>query len=309
MDGETPFSLSIKGNKANMIRLFLPLVNLDRQDQFKRTLLHWAAEKNAPYALATLLNRTSTNIRDINGDTSLSIALKNNSEKTIMMLSETKHFDVDTMDNNGDTPLHIACSHGNSYVIQKVLKTKININSPNNNAETPLHVACKLNNEIAVQILKEKRANLTFVDKNLRTPLITAAYFNNTEAAMMLFHGSANQNDPFLFIDTDDPLISDIDYKNQNNPIDARDMEGNTDLHYCAMFKNVELAKFLVNCGARTTILNNHQETAASIVVNQDSGTASEIYIEVFEPLLNVEWTTATENSELFPEFFPPTDQ
>ena len=113
MDGETPFSLSIKGNKANMIRLFLPLVNLDRQDQFKRTLLHWAAEKNAPYALATLLNRTSTNIRDINGDTSLSIALKNNSEKTIMMLSETKHFDVDTMDNNGDTPLHIACSHGN----------------------------------------------------------------------------------------------------------------------------------------------------------------------------------------------------
>ena len=103
--------------------------------------------------------------------------------------------------------------------------------------------------------------------------------------------------------------MSDIDYKSQQNSIDARDMEGNTALHYCAMFQNVELAKFLVNCGARTTILNNHQETAASIVVNQDSGTASEIYIEVFEPLLNVEWTTATESSELFPEFFPATDQ
>ena len=61
--------------------------------------------------------------------------------------------------------------------------------------------------------MKEKRANLTFVDKNLRTPLITAAYFNSTEAAIMLFNGSANQNDPFLFIDTDDPLMSDIDYK------------------------------------------------------------------------------------------------
>jgi hypothetical protein len=57
-------------------------------------------------------------------------------------------------------------------------------------------VACKLNNETEVQILKEKGANLTFVDKSLRMPLITAAYFNNTEAAIMLFHGSANQNDP-----------------------------------------------------------------------------------------------------------------
>ena len=145
------------------------------------------------------------------------------------------------MDNNGDTPLHIACSHGNSYLIQKVLNTKMNINllnnnaetkkkvlitkmninSLNNNADTPLHVACKLNNETAVQILREKGANLTFVDKSLQTPIIMAAYFNNTEAAKMLFHGSANQKDPFLFIDTD-LLMSDIDYISKQNPIDAR---------------------------------------------------------------------------------------
>ena len=81
MDGETPFSLSIKRNKSIMIRLFLPLVNLDEQDQFKRTLLHWAAEKNAPYALATLLNRTSKNIKDKNGDTPLTVALKTTTKR------------------------------------------------------------------------------------------------------------------------------------------------------------------------------------------------------------------------------------
>ena len=86
-------------------------------------------------------------------------------------------------------------------------------------------------------------------------------------------------------------------------------MERNTALHYCAMFQNVELARFLVTRGARATILNNSQETAATIVVNQDSGTGSEIYTDVFEPLLNVEWTTATESSELFPEFFPARHQ
>ena len=62
----------------------------------------------------------------------------------------------------------------------------------------------------------------------------------------------------------------------------------------------------MVTRSARATILNNYQETAASIVVNQDSGTASEIYTDVFQPLLNVEWTNATESSELFTEFFPP---
>jgi hypothetical protein len=41
---------------------------------------------------------------------------------------------------------------------------------------------------------------------------------------------------------------------------------------------------------------------------NQANG-ISEIYTDVFQPLLNVEWTTATESSELFPEFFPATQQ
>lgn len=66
----------------------------------------------------------------------------------------------------------------------------------------------------------------------------------------------------------DDPLVNDSDSVRQQNPIDARDMEGNTALHYCSMYQNVELARFLVTRGARATILNNSQETAASIVVN-----------------------------------------
>lgn len=45
-------------------------------------------------------------MRDINGDTPLTLALKQNNDKAVMMLSETQHFIVDTMDNNGDTPLH-----------------------------------------------------------------------------------------------------------------------------------------------------------------------------------------------------------
>ena len=59
------------------------------------------------------------------------------------MLHETRHFDVDIVENDDDdTPLHNACLHPKQYLIKILLNTHININSPNNNTKTRLHVAC-----------------------------------------------------------------------------------------------------------------------------------------------------------------------
>ena len=289
-----------------MIRVLLPLTNLDVQDQFGRTILHWAAEQNAPYALAALLNRTPPSVRDINGDTPLTLALKANNEKAVLMLQETRHFDVDTVDSDGDTPLHNACLHANKYIMKTILNTHININSPNNNAETPLHVACKLNNDTAVQMLREKNADLNVVDYNMRTPLITAAYYNCTEAVMKLFQDSTTDCDPFRFLQ-DDQLMAENNLVFMQNSINARDSDGNTALHYCSMHQNTELAKFLVIHGAHTTILNNKEETAASIVVSQENGITSEIYVNVFQPLFTIEWPES-EITEIFPNLESQTE-
>ena len=129
---------------------------LDEQDHLGRTMLHWAVE-NAPYAQAALLNKTPTSVQDVNGDTPLTLALKANNDKAVLMLHETRHFDIDIVDNDGDTPPHNACLHPNKYLIQTILNTHNNINSPNNKVGTPLHVACKSNNDTAVQMLREQR--------------------------------------------------------------------------------------------------------------------------------------------------------
>ena len=63
-----------------MIRVILLLTKLGVQDHLGRTILHCAAEQNAPYALAALLNRTLTSVQDVNGDTPLTLALKANNE-------------------------------------------------------------------------------------------------------------------------------------------------------------------------------------------------------------------------------------
>ena len=87
---------------------------------------------------------------------------------------------------------------------------------------------------------------------------------------MKPFHGSTSDCDPFQFLD-DDQMLADNDFLFKPNRINAKDIDGNTALHYCSMHQNTELAKFLVIHGAQTTILNNREETAASIIENQEN--------------------------------------
>ena len=143
--------------------------------------------------------------------------------------------------------------------------------------------------DTAVQMLREQHADLNVVDYNMRTPLITAAYYNCTEAAIKLFQDSTTDCDPFRFLNNDQ-MMTENNFVFIQNSINARDIDGNTALHYCSMHQNTELAKFLVIHGAHTTILNNKEETAASIVLNQENGMNSEIYVNVFQPLLTIEW-------------------
>jgi hypothetical protein len=44
------------------------------------------------------------------------------------------------------------------------------------------------------------------------------------------------------------------------------------------MHQNTELAKFIVVLGVHTTLLNNKEETAASLLENQENGMTSEIF-------------------------------
>ena len=73
------------------------------------------------------------------------------------------------------------------------------------------------------------------------------------------------------------------------------------------MHQNTELAKFLAIHGAHITVLNNKEETAASIVLNQENGMNSEIYVNVFQPLLTIEWPE-TEITRIFPNLENQTE-
>jgi len=126
-------------------------------------------------------------------------------------------------------------------------------------------------------MLRERRADINVVDSKMRTPLITVAYYHSTAAAMKLFQGSTSDYDPFQFLD-DNRMMANNNFIFKQNSINAKDIDGNTALHYCSVHQNTELAKFLVVHDAHTTILNNKEETAASILENKENGISRYIH-------------------------------
>ncbi len=173
--------------------------------------------------------------------------------------------------------------------------------------ETPLHHACSKNNVFAVEELQRYYVDRNARDARQQTPLIVAACNNSTEATKLLF----SDNNFF----TVNKSTGGAEKEScSNEPIDIRstvfldaaDELGNTALHYCSIFNNVELAVFLINKGAKTSILNGEWDTPVTILARNQTETTPTIYKEVYEPLLRMQHrVSGSEFDDLFPEQDP----
>jgi hypothetical protein len=88
--------------------------------------------------------------------------------------------------------------------------------------------------------------------------------------------------------------------------VDAADELGNTALHYCSIFNNVELATFLIEKEAKTSLVNNNWDTPITILARNQPDTTPSIYKEVYEPLLRMQYqVSGSEFNELLEEQDP----
>jgi ankyrin repeat protein len=164
------------------------------------------------------------------------------------------------------------------------------MNITNALGETPLHHACSKNNVFAVEGLQKYYVDRNARDDRQQTPLIVAACNNSTEAAKLLF-----SDDNFFTVNKATEGAEKESCSNEPIDIrstvflDAADELGNTALHYCSIFNNVELAVFLINKGAKTSILNGEWDTPITILARNQTETTPTIYKEVYEHLLRMQ--------------------
>ena len=161
------------------------------------------------------------------------------------------------------------------------------------------------NNVFAVEKLQRYYVDRNARDVRQKTPLIVTACNSSTAAAKLLF------SDNYFATVNKSTEGAEKELSCSKEPIDIRstvfldatDELENTALHYCSIFNNVELAVFLINKGAKTSLLNGEWDTSITILAKNQTKTTPTIFKEVYEPLLRMQHRVSdSECDDLFPE-------
>lgn len=212
-----------------------------------------------------------------NGYSMLHIASENGWLNIVEMLVSKGH-EVDWKDDNtSSTPIHLAVKNSHVDVVKFLMVNRANVNEKDNEGMTPFHHAVKNGDfEIADLLLSKGRSkivamilksniNINEQDNSGRTPLHLAVISGNAEIAELIISNKYGS----------------IIGKNQCL-LDITDIHGNTPLHYCVDYENIQVMHVLIENGANLNICNEEGDTP--IFLATQKGT-----IEILEYLLSFE--------------------
>ncbi|KAG4094207.1 ankyrin [Neocallimastix lanati (nom. inval.)] len=239
----------------NILMKFNP--NKDIQDETNSTALHIACKYNNEEAIPQLITQKNVNMKDINGQTPLMVAIEEKNYESIKALLSCNcneyRIDVNIKDNDNYFPLIysiIFFNDSNELVdlIDLLIENRANKNEVNYDELTALHMACEYNKSILIpKLITEKNVNMK--DINGRTPLMIAIKEKDYESIKILLSCNCNKYNIDVNIkDCDDnfPLINSIIKFNDSNEL-------------------VDLIDLLIKNGANKDEVNYNEETALHI--------------------------------------------
>lgn len=257
---------------------------VNAQNKYKSTPLHWAASFSNKYIVKLLLDNGAT---------------------------------IDIKDNNGHTPLHRAILENNKAVIELLIKSKSNVNTNSSINETPLHQAVRNNDIGIIKLLIDNNTEIqacSYVNQRTHKAsnfaIQTSSFVKTTQDIShdlpfeaLAKEGASNFANPSfdLFVEAlaksealakyEATMDTSSDYRaSMEWPVDLRTMQdastlrlrstgrymdmvnvqsqtGLTPLH-CVV--SVEAAKLLLESGANKNIKNIEGQTAEDIARNQE---------------------------------------
>mmetsp|Transcript_3590 Transcript_3590/g.11203 ORF Transcript_3590/g.11203 Transcript_3590/m.11203 type:complete len:1311 (+) Transcript_3590:239-4171(+) len=170
---------------------------------------------------------------------------------------------------DGFNAIHVAALHGQTEILQILVRTGCSPNYPTTTAVTPLHCAAQYNHCESVRRLMSLNANPDLADANGNTPLHFCAQNGHIDTAKLLLSGVV--------------------------VVDAQNNRGDTPLHNATRWNDAELVEELIKQGASVDIPNKVGKTAVDLargkeiaaVFNQDEKAVStEILVCHIQPPL-----------------------
>ncbi|KAL0214443.1 hypothetical protein P9112_006627 [Eukaryota sp. TZLM1-RC] len=160
-------------------------------------------------------------------------------------------------DENDVSPLHIACKFGLDKIVVNLLSIfGADPNSIDSDGNSPLHlISLSGNYSLALEVLK-RGGNLNLQDGKGKTPLMIAVENNHFDYCLTIINES-------------EPLIN----------VDIRDEEGNTLLHYIAIYGNDQLCVKLLSMGAYANAQNDKKRTPVHLACSRGNGSIFHLLI------------------------------
>ena len=156
--------------------------NKDLLDNTESTALHIACKYNNSEIIPYLITEKNINMKDVNGQTPLMIAIKEKNYECIMILLSDDcnkyNVDVNIKDNNGNFPLvDISIKFKNSKELEELIdlliKKGADKDEVNHDKLTALHIVCKYDdNKLIPKLITNNNINMK--DINGKTPIMIA---------------------------------------------------------------------------------------------------------------------------------------
>lgn len=267
LDPEALCSAASRGVIEEVRALLDHKVDVNGQDEFGMSALHWAAYEGYADIVTLLLDRgadINTRDRDFK-QTPLHKAAKNKTATVALLLD--RGADIHAEDDTGSSALHEAAK-GRTETLRLLLTRGAKVNAPNNHGCTALHKAARFGDIASVQYLLAYGADPRLEDNERRK----AAFYAHIEARadyIIAFERAqlaqrANQEAQLRSAANKNEINTLRKLLQQGVDIHAQDEYGDTALHLAAKQGHIASVRYLLAKGANPNLLNHAGRTAAS---------------------------------------------